>query len=101
MRLPQLATTRLGATGHWPPAKTLTALAVSHDGTLLATSGDETLKFFAIQPAPSAAPSRERLSFTLDQPANWIRFARDAAGADRALLHCSPDGALQLWEAER
>jgi hypothetical protein len=74
----------------------VTALAISHDGTLIATSGDDTLKLFAIGPEPRR---RERISFVLDQPANWIRFARGADGRDRGLLHCSPDGAMVMWQA--
>lgn len=45
-------------------------------------------------------PRRERLSFHLDQPANWIQFARDEKGQDRALLHCVPGGTLQVWETD-
>ena len=44
-------------------------------------------------------PRRERLSFAMDQPANWIRFARAPDGRVHALLHGAPDGALLRWES--
>ncbi len=78
----------------------VTALAVSHDRTLIATSGDDSLKLFPIAPEPGESRRRERLSFQLGQAANWIRFARDENGADRALLHCSPDGRLNVWQTD-
>jgi len=85
----------------WPAHRSaVTALAVSHDGTLIATSGDETLKLFPAQPEPGEPHRRERLSFHLDQPANWIQFAHDEKGQDRALLHSVPGGTLQIWETD-
>jgi WD40 repeat protein len=85
----------------WPAHRSaVTALAVSHDGTLIATSGDDTLKLYAAHPPAAEPRRRERLSFTLDQPANWIRFA-GKDGRDHALLHCSRDGALVKWETGR
>jgi WD40 repeat protein len=78
----------------------VTAIAVSHDRTLIATSGDDSLKLFPIAPEPGESRRRERLSFQLGQAANWIRFARDKNGGDRALLHCSPDGRLNVWETD-
>jgi WD40 repeat protein len=85
----------------WPAHRSaVTSLAVSHDGTLIASSGDETLKLFPARPEPGQAGRRERLSFQLDQPANWIQFGRDAMGRDRALLHSVPGGALQIWESD-
>ena len=79
----------------------VTALAVSHDGTLIATSGDKTLKLFPAQPEPGEPYRRERLAFVLDQPANWIQFARDKQGQDRALLHSVPGGTLEIWETDQ
>ncbi|MFT5108303.1 MAG: WD40 repeat protein [Pseudoalteromonas tetraodonis] len=79
----------------------VTALAVSHNRTLIATSGDDSLKLFPIAPEPGESRRRERLSFQLGQAANWIRFARDRTGADRALLHCTPDGRLNVWETDK
>ncbi len=85
----------------WPAHRSaVTALALSNDGTLIATSGDETLKLFPAQPEPGQPNRRQRLSFQLDQSANWIQFARDERGRDRALLHSVPGGTLQIWEAE-
>jgi WD40 repeat protein len=85
----------------WPAHRSaVTALAVSHDGSLIATSGDETLKLFSAQPEPGEPYRRERLSFHLDQSANWIQFARDGEGQDRALLHSVPGGTLQIWEVD-
>lgn len=76
----------------------VTAIAVSHDGALIGTSGDETLKLFSIRPEPGEPFGRERLTFYLDGSANWIQFARDARGHDRALLHGVPGGPLEVWE---
>lgn len=85
----------------WPAHRSaVTALAVSHDGSLIATSGDDTLKLFPAQPEPGESTRRERLSFRLDSPANWIHFARGQHGRDRALLHSSPRGTLEVWETD-
>lgn len=78
----------------------VTALAVSHDRTLIATSGDNTLRLFPIDPEPGESQRRERLSLYLDQPANWIQFALGADGRDRALLHSTPGGTLDVWETD-
>lgn len=79
----------------------VTAIAVSCDRTLIATSGGDTLKLFPIDPEPGESRRRERLSFPLAQAANWIQFARDANGRDRALLHTVPGGTLEVWEADQ
>ncbi len=85
----------------WPAHRSpVTAIAVSHDGSLIATSGDETLKLFSIRPEPLEPYRRERLTFYVGQSANWIQFARDAEGLDRALLHSVPGGTLQAWDAD-
>ncbi len=79
----------------------VTAIALSNDRTLIATSGGDTLKLFPITPEPGELRRRERLSFPLDQAANWIQFARDENGGDRALLHNVPGGTLEVWEADQ
>jgi WD40 repeat protein len=85
----------------WPAHRSaVTAIAVSHEGSLIATSGDETLKVFSIRPEPGEPYGRERLTFYLDRSANWIQFARDAKGQDRALLHSVPGGTLHVWETD-
>lgn len=78
----------------------VTALALSHDRSLIATSGDTTLKLFPREPEPGSSFRRERLSFRLHNPANWIHFARGKDGSDRALMHSIPGGTLEVWEAE-
>jgi WD40 repeat protein len=86
----------------WPAHRSaVTAMAVSHDRTLIATSGDDTLKLFPIVPEPGETYPRERLPFRLEQPANWIQFARDENGGDRALMHSAPGRTLEIWEADR
>lgn len=87
----------LGFTAH---RGAVTALALSHDRTLIATSGDTTLKLFPVKPEPGSSFRRERLSFRLRNPANWIQFARGEDGGDRALMHCTPGGTLEVWEAQ-
>ncbi len=79
----------------------VTAIALSNDRTLIATSGGNTLKLFPITPEPGELRRRERLSFPLAQAANWIQFARDENGGDRALLHNVPGGTLEIWEADQ
>ncbi|MGK0190219.1 MAG: WD40 repeat protein/predicted Ser/Thr protein kinase [Verrucomicrobiales bacterium] len=79
----------------------VTAIALSNDRTLIATSGDSTLRLFPIEPEPGQPRRRERISFQLDQAANWIHFARSETGGDRALLHSVPNGTLEIWEADR
>jgi WD40 repeat protein len=84
----------------WPAHRSaITAMAVSHDSTLIATSGDDTLKLFPVEPEPGETYRRERLPFRLEQPANWIQFARDEHGGDRALLVSAPGRTLEIWEA--
>lgn len=78
----------------------VTALAVSHERTLIATSGDDTLRLYPIDPEPGESRRRERFSLYLDQPANWIQFALGEDGRDRALLHSTPDGTLDIWETD-
>jgi hypothetical protein len=39
------------------------------------------------------------LNFTTYFPAAWLHFARDEDGSDRALLHCEPFSALEIWPA--
>jgi WD40 repeat protein len=75
----------------------VTALAVGSDGVLIATSGDDTLKLVSALPEPGIVGRRERLSFTLYHPANWLHFARDASGRDTALLHSSPWRSVESW----
>ncbi len=85
----------------WPAHRTaVTAIAVSCDGTLVATSGDDTLKIFSAQPGPGEFARRERLAFHLDEPANWIHFARGENCQDRALLYSSPRGTLEILETD-
>ena len=77
----------------------MTAIALSHDRTLIATSGDDTLKLFPMDTGPGQQ-RREHLSFHRPQPANWIQFACDAEGNDRALLHSAPGRTLEIWETD-
>ncbi len=77
----------------------VTALALASDGTLIATSGDDTMKLLPALPEPGVPGRRERVAFPLYHPANWIQFARDASGRDTALLHCSPWRSVELWPA--
>ncbi len=77
----------------------VTALALSNDGALIATSGDDTLKLLPALPEPGVAGRRERLAFPLYHPANWVQFARDASGRDTALLHSSPWRSVEVWPA--
>lgn len=74
--------------------------AVSHDGTLIATSGDDNLRLFPIDPEPGELRRRERFALSFDQPANWIQFARGENGNDRALLHSTPEGTPDIWETD-
>ncbi len=84
----------------WPAhLSAVTAMAVSHDQTLIGTSGDATLKLFPARGESEKMPRREHLSFQLGQSANWIQFARDGMGRDRALLHSAPERALEIWPA--
>lgn len=76
----------------------VTAIALSHDQKLIATSGGGTIKLFPVEPEPGDTFRRERLTFHRDRPANWIQFARDEQGRDRALLHCAPGLPLEIWE---
>ncbi|MBX3733228.1 MAG: protein kinase [Verrucomicrobiae bacterium] len=74
----------------------VTALAVSADGTVLATSGDQSLKLWSAGP-PGAAPRRQRLQLPMEWARNWIRFADD----DRRLIHSAEYQPLEVWEAPR
>lgn len=86
----------------WPAHRgAVTAIAVSHEGKLIATSGDDTLKLFPVEPELGEKFRREFVSFHLDGPANWIQFARGIDGQDRALLHSVPGRRLEIWETGR
>jgi hypothetical protein len=86
----------------WPAHRgAVTAIAVSHEEKLIATSGDDTLKLFPIEPEKGEKFRREFVSFHLDQPANWIQFAQGDDGLDRALLHSVPGRRLEIWETGR
>ena len=86
----------------WPAHRgAVTAIAVSYEGKLIATSGDDTLKLFPIEPERGEKFRREFVSFPLDRPANWIQFAQGDDGLDRALLHSIPGRRLEIWETGR
>ena len=74
----------------------VTALAISNDTRLLATSGDTTLKLWLTEKAAGAARV-EMLSFSTYFPAAWLHFGRDADGSDRSLLHAQPFCPLEIW----
>lgn len=90
----------LPALGWLAHRSAVTSLAVSNEESLIATSGGDTLKLFPSDPEPGEPYRRERLSFSLDQPANWIQFARDEEGKDRALLYNVPGRTLEIWEVD-
>ena len=73
----------------------VTALAISADGTVLATSGDQSLKLWSA--APPGTQRRQRLQLPMDWARNWIRFADD----DRRLIHSAEYQPLEVWEAPR
>jgi len=74
----------------------VTALTVSSDGDVVATSGDRTMTFWDACPRPGE-PRRERLRFSLPAPRNWMRFTAD----DTGLMHIAPGQALEAWEAPK
>jgi WD40 repeat protein len=78
----------------------VTALAISNDTRLLATSGDTTLKLWLTEKAAGAARV-EMLSFSTYFPAAWLHFGRDADGSDRSLLHAQPFCPLEIWPGSR
>lgn len=85
----------LGWTAH---LSAVTAIALAHEGDLIATSGGGTLKLFPIDPEPGELRRRERLSFAIERPANWIQFVCDAEGRDTALLHSFPGcETVRIW----
>ena len=59
----------------------VTALAISNDTRLRATSGDTTLKLWLTEKAADAARV-ELLNFTTYFPAAWLHFGRDADGTE-------------------
>ncbi len=86
----------------WPAHRgAVTAIALSHEGKLIATSGDDTLKLFPVAPERGEKFRRELVSFHLDRPANWIQFAQGGDGRDRALFHSVPGRRLEIWETDR
>lgn len=78
----------------------VTALAISNDTRLLATSGDTTLKLWLTEKAAGAARV-EMLSFATYFPAAWLHFGRAADGSDRSLLHGQPFCSLEIWPGSR
>jgi WD40 repeat protein len=78
----------------------VTALAISNETRLLATSGDTTLKLWLTKKAAGAARV-EMLSFSTYFPAAWLHFGRDADGSDRSLLHAQPFCPLEIWPGSR
>ncbi len=74
----------------------VTALAVSSDGRVVATSGDLTLQLWDALPAPGEA-RRLRLRLNVPAPRNWMKFSAD----DTGFLHVAPGHALEAWEAPR
>lgn len=72
----------------------VTALAVSADGQLVATSGDRTVIFWDVIPGRGEA-RRERLRVGVAAPRNWMRFTADGTG----FFHIAPGHALEAWEA--
>lgn len=74
----------------------VTALAVSGDGNVVATSGDRTLRFW--EALPGSEPGlmrRERMQVNVPTARNWMRFG----DGDRVLLHSAPGQPLEAWEA--
>ena len=78
----------------------VTALAISNDTRLLATSGDTTLTLWLTEKAAAAARVG-RHSFSTYFPAAWLPFGRDADGSDRSLLHAQPFCPLEIWPGSR
>lgn len=78
----------------------VTALAISNETRLLATSGDTTLKLWLTEKAAGAARV-EMLSFSTYFPAAWLHFGRDADGTDCSLLHAQPFCPLEIWPGSR
>ncbi len=72
----------------------VTALAISGDGQLIATSGDRTMIFWDAIPGNGEA-RRERLRVGVSAPRNWMRFTADGT----AFFHSAPGHALEAWEA--
>ncbi len=109
----QDGTVRVWDTGTWQELRELrwpahsgavTALAVSNDGKLIATSGDSTLKLWRAEPS-AAAPNHELLSARVKYfSCNWIQIARETSvpqtGKDLALLFSAPFGTLDIWDAD-
>ncbi|HAB19446.1 MAG TPA: serine/threonine-protein kinase [Verrucomicrobiota bacterium] len=75
----------------------VTGLAISQDGQVLATSGDETLKLWNAGNNPTETRRRRRLELRVDSPRNWIRFADH----DRVLLHSAENYPLEAWAAPK
>jgi hypothetical protein len=75
----------------------VTALAVSGDGNVVATSGDRTLRFWEALPGREPGLTRrERMQVNVPTARNWMRFG----DGDRVLLHCAPGQPLEAWEAQ-
>ncbi len=80
---------------NWPAhSGAVTALALTGDGRIVATSGDRTLQFWDALPVPGE-PRRERLRMNVPAPRNWMQFAADA----RVFVHVAPGHPLEAWEA--
>ncbi len=85
---------RVSAESWRAQAGAVTALAVSADGQLIATSGDRTMIFWDAVPG-RGEPRRERLRVGVAAPRNWMRFTADGTG----FMHIAPGHPLESWEA--
>lgn len=86
--------TELSAESWRAQAGAVTAMAVSADGQLIATSGDRTMIFWDAVPG-RGEPRRERLRVGVAAPRNWMRFTADGTG----FMHIAPGHPLESWEA--
>lgn len=75
----------------------VTALAVSQDGGVVATSGDRTIRFWDAAGPAEGGIRRERLQVNVPVARNWMRFG----DGDAVFLHCAPGQPLEAWLAPK